>query len=419
MRIRMRTPVALKLLNNNKGMALIMAITSVVLISWIAMEVSYDSLVEYNVNVNSLNRLKAYYAARSGIELSLLRIKTYQMAQAQFGKQMGGASEMLDQIWKFPFAWPVPIPPELNGVDKDQIKETLKESIMDASYSPSIEDEGSKIDLNDLVSPSKALSEAARRRLMQIFEGKLKTDEEFMKKYSGYKFDELINAIADWQTDKRGSVSGNGDKRATYRDYPENFPPNRAFRTIQEVRLVPGMTEDFFELLEPAITIYGMKAINPNQTSKEVLKSMDAGITDEIADAIIKRRDDTNLGGPFKNKEDFWGFVTQKGARLGEKAEETPLVFDKIFNFRIKSVGEYAGVSREITVVVMDLQSVASTLKGYVDKEKQQQNPDPKANNLGPGGAPQNPAANAQNQAQSQSGPLPKGPPRIVYWGER
>lgn len=404
-----RTPVGLRLLNNNRGMALIMAITCVLLISWIAMEVSYDSLVEYNVNVNSLNRLKAYYAARSGVELSLLRIKTYQQAQSQFGKQLGGQTEMLDQIWKMPFAWPVPIPEGVNNVDKDSINTVLKESIFDTSYMVTIEDEGSKIDLGDLVSPSKVLQETTRRRINEIFQGKLKNDEEFQRKYGNYRFEELINAITDWQSKVRSSANGGGDKRSGYSDYPENYPPNRAFRTVQELRMVPGMVEDLYELLEPAITIYGMKAINPNQASKEVLKSLDAEITDEIAGAIIKRRDDPAQGGPFKNKEDFWGFITGKGARLGEKTEETPLVFDKVVNFRIKSLGEYAGVSREITVVVMNLQNIATTVKTYVDKEKQPP----------PGAAPSPTPNNNQNQAQSQSAPLPKGPPRIVYWGER
>lgn len=389
-------------------MALIMAITCVLLISYIAMEVSYDSLVEYNVNVNSLNRLKAYYAARSGVELSLLRIKTFQQASSQFGKQLGGQSEMLDQIWKFPFAWPVPMPPELNAVDKDAIQTSLKESIMDASYVVTIEDEGSKLDLSDLVSPSKALQEATRRRLLDVFQNKLKNDEEFQKKYGSYRFEELVNAISDWQSKQRVGIEG-GDKRQGYGDYPEGFPPNRGFRTVQELRLVAGMNEDFFELLEPIVTVYGMKAINPNQASKEVLKSLDPAITDEIADAIIKRRDNPNEGGPYKSKEDFWGFITGRNVRLGDKTEETPLVFDKVMNFRIKSTGEYAGASREINVVVMDLQGVASTLKGYVDKEKaaQQQL------------TPQQQAQKQQNPAQSQTAALPKGPPRIVYWGER
>ncbi len=398
----MRTPVGLKLLNNQKGMALILAITCVLLISYIAMEVSYDSLVEYNVNVNSLNRLKAYYAARSGVELSLLRIKTFQQASSQFGKQLGGQSEMLDQIWKFPFAWPVPIPDGLSAVDKDSIKSSLKESIMDASYVVTIEDEGSKLDIGDLVSPSKALQESTRRRLLEIFQGKLKSDEEFQRKYGNYRFEELVNAITDWQSNVKTGVNG-GDKRQGYNEYPENYPPNRGFRTIQELRLVPGMSEDFYELLEPSITIYGMKAINPNQASKEVLKSLGSEITDEIADAIIKHRDTPSEGGPFKNKEEFWSFITGKGVRLGEKTEETPLIFDKVMNFRIKSTGEYAGVSREITVIVMDLQGVASTVRAYVDKEKKDAS----------GGKP------AQNQAQSQTPALPKGPPRIVYWSER
>lgn len=401
-------PQGLKILKNRRGMALIMAITCVLMISFIAMEVSYDSLVEYNVNVNSLNRLKAYYAARAGVELSLLRIKTFQQASSQFGKQLGGNTEMLDQIWKFPFAWPVPMPDGLNGVDKDQIKTALKESIMDAAYVVTIEDEGSKLDLSDLASPSKVLQESTRQRLLDIFQNKLKDDEEFQRKYGSYRFDELVGAIADWQTKLRTSSTGGGDKRAGYRDYPENFPPNRAFRTIQELRLVAGMNEDFYELLEPAITIYGMKAINPNQASKEVLKSLDPEINDEIANAIIKRRDNPNEGGPFKNKDDFWGFVTGRGARLRDKAEETPLIFDKVVNFRIKSTGEYAGVSREINVVVMDLQNIATTLKGYVDKEKQQQQQQQP-----------NPSPSPQKPAQSQSPQLPKGAPRIVYWGER
>jgi general secretion pathway protein K len=368
--------------------------------------------VEYNVNVNSLNRLKAYYAARSGVELSLLRIKTFQQASSQFGKQLGGQAEMLDQIWRFPFAWPVPMPDGLSAVDKDSIKSTLKESIMDTSYVATIEDEGSKLDMSDLVSPSKALQESTRRRLLDVFQSKLKNDEDFQRKYGSYRFEELVNAITDWQSKLRTGVAG-GDKRQGYNDYPENYPPNRSFRTIQELRLVPGMTEDLYEILEPSITIYGMKAINPNQASKEVIKSLDPEINDEIANAIIKRRETPSEGGPFKNKEDFWGFITGRGVRLGEKAEETPLVFDKVVNFRIKSTGEYAGMSREITVVVMDLQNVASTVKGYVDKEKAAA-----AGNVGggggdPGGKP------AGNQAQSQTPALPKGPPRIVYWGER
>jgi general secretion pathway protein K len=410
-----RSKSPLHVLKNNRGMALIMAITTVVLITYLAMEISYDSLVEYNVNANALNRLKASYAARAGVEISLLRIKTFQQAQSQFASALGGQAEMLDMIWKFPFAWPVPIPPEMMTPDKEAIKQVLKESYMDASYTVTIDDEGSKVDLSDLVSPSKALAESTKRRVLEIFQNKIKADVEFQKQYGSFRFDDLINAMIDWQSPKRAGAAG-GDKRALYNDYPEGFPPSRAFRTIQEVRLVPGMNEDFFELLEPSITVYGMKAINPNQASKEVLKTLDPEITDTIADEIIKRRDDSNLGGHFKDKKSFWTFVTDKGARISEKAEETPLVFDKVMNFRIRSTGEYAGSTREITVVVMDLQAVANTVKANADADKKAAEA---AQGQQQGVAPQPTPTPGQNQGQGQSAPLPKGAPRIVYWGER
>ncbi|RYZ80154.1 MAG: hypothetical protein EOP06_25860 [Proteobacteria bacterium] len=101
---------------------------------------------------------------------------------------------------------------------------------------------------------------------------------------------------------------------------------------------------------------------------------------------------------------------------MSEKTEETPLVFDKVMNFRIRSTGEYAGMSREIVVVVMDLQGVANTVKGMVEQEKKAANGGQAPNAATP---QQNPTPTSQNPAQSQSAPLPKGPPRIVYWGER
>jgi general secretion pathway protein K len=394
-------------------MALIMAITTVILITYLAMEISYDSLVEYNVNANALNRLKASYAARAGVEISLLRIKTFQQAQSQFGATLGSQAEMLDMIWKFPFAWPVPIPPDMMTPDKEAIKQVVKDSFMDASYTVTIEDEGSKIDLVDLASPSKALAESTKRQILDIFQNKIKADPEFQKQYGSFRFEDLVNAMIDWQSPKR-TAAGGGDKRSLYGDYPEGYPPSRAFRTIQEIRLVPGMNEDFFELLEPNITVYGMKAINPNQASKDVLKTLDPEITDAIADQIIKRRDDSNLGGHFKDKKSFWTFVTEKGARISEKAEETPLIFDKVMNFRIRSTGEYAGSTREITVVVMDLQAVANTVKANADADKKAAAASQPASTA----PPATPTA-AEKQGQGQSAPLPKGAPRIVYWGER
>lgn len=405
---------AKKPVGNQKGVALIVAIAALMLIMYFAMEVSYESNVEYIVNAQGLNRVKAYYAAKSGMQLSLLRIKIYQQAQSQLGAQLGD-SPMLDQIWQFPFAWPLPVPPEMSAVDKDSFAKVVKESSMDSSYIVTIEDEGSKIDLNDLNSPSKYLREATKQQLLNIFEQKKKDDEEFQRKHSNFNFEELVNNIADWQSEKAESLNG-GAKTAKYSDYNRDtqdyYPPNRAFRTMAELHLVAGMEDDFYDLLEPRITIYGMKGINPNLATKEVLKSLDPAMTDEAVAEIIKRRSSEEEGGPFKcdpkepKSPDFWDFVASRGVRVLGNPDQIPMTCEKVMNFKIRSTGEFAGATREIIAIVMDLNRTAKKVKSFVDAEK------PK-----PQGSPTPTPTPSPSPAQKD--PIPKGPPRVVYWGER
>lgn len=403
-----------------KGVALILAITSLMLMVYIATEVSKDSLIEYSVNTQELNRIKTYYAARSGMQVALLRVKLFQ--QASRLSLPPNFAKYLEQIYKFPFAWPLPISSEINAVDKDSMKKTNEESFMDASYTHTIEDEGSKIDLNDLVSPSKTVQKLTKTQLLNVFQQKLEADDEFRNNYQNVRFEELVNHIIDWMSDSNEGAGG-GDKKSAFAALGEGYPPNRGFRTIDEVRLVPGMNEEFFNLLLPQITIYGMKAINPNTAPREVLMSLDAGMTAKAVDAAIKRRDDPDEGGPFQGQGDaclknFKTYINQQdGLRLSDDFDKIPMVCDKIVNFRIKSTGIYgqgkSAMMKNIMAVVIDIGGAAAQIKESVEKEKTQ-------NQTGatpPAAGAQPPQTGAKSSAPKQD-PLPKGPPRIVYWAE-
>ena len=228
----------------------------------------------------------------------------------------------------------------------------------------------------------------------------------------------MINNIADWMSSKNESLNG-GDKHSAYKNRgTDDFPPNRGFRTIQELRLVADMTDEFFQILEPQVTIYGMRGINPNTASKQVIMSIDAGITSEIADEVIKRRDDPQAG-PFKDSNDFFGFLEQSGARLNINKEEFPIVTDSLSSFKIQSIGEYNGSKREINVVTLDLSKVAervNTIQTEADKKTNPSQASPATSKSS--GNNKSKTANAQNSSQ-QNETLPKGPPRIVYWNEK
>ena len=79
---------------NNRGLAILMAVFAMTLMLFIAVEVSYDTSVEYLMAAQQVNRLKAYYAARAGLEISLLRIQIYKKAIAQFGEQLADKKSM-------------------------------------------------------------------------------------------------------------------------------------------------------------------------------------------------------------------------------------------------------------------------------------------------------------------------------------
>ncbi|MFP5519205.1 MAG: general secretion pathway protein GspK [Bdellovibrionia bacterium] len=398
----------MNLLRNNRGIALMIAISALMLILYLVMEITYDSTVEYTVNSQNLNRIKAYYAAKSGMELSLLRIKIYQQARDQFGEQLGANASMLDEIWKFPFAWPLPPMEGMNAVDSDKLEELNKASSMDAAYIVTIEDEGSKIDLNDLASSSKKIAEATRKQLLRIFETKMEQDRDFERRMGNYRPADIIDNITDFVSSSRDSASGRGGKTTAFAELnrlagSEIFPPNRAFRSLAELRFIPGINDEIFALLEPRVTVFGMKGINPNLANKDTLMSLDSGMTEEVVSEIMKRRDDPNLGGPFKNAEDFWAYVNQSGGRMNGNPEEIPLIFDNITNFRIRSTGEFAGASREITAIVMDVDRVAQKVARQLVEEKAE------AEGKKAPEASKNKAANTQT----------KGPPRIVYWDEK
>lgn len=405
---------------SKKGVALLLAMTSLILMVFVASEVSTDSSIEYVVNSQEINRIKAYYSARSSLDLALLRIKVYQ--QASNMNLPPSFKQQLNQIWQFPFAWPLPITADTSLATKDDVEGAVKASIFDGQYTHTIIDEGSRIDVNDLASPSKTLRAITKKQIMTIFESKIQNDEKFRAVYQNFNFGELVNRIADWMSDVNSSENG-GDKKSAFQSLGENYPPNRGFRTLDEMRLVPGMTEEFFNLMAPSITIYGSKAINPNTSSQQVLKSLDPGITEEAITEALARRDDPDKGGPFKGasaedcRSDFKQFIESRGARLSPEFDKIPFQCESVINFKIEAVGMTGSgkgaVQKKITAYVMNTSKAAATVKSYLDKEKEEQRKQDQAAGGGPDVKP------APSPKPSAPEALPKGRPRIVYWSEQ
>jgi general secretion pathway protein K len=402
--------------SKQKGVAIISAVFIITLIVWIASELAYETSVEYSLHARSIQKLQAYYTARSGIELSLLRLMIYKKAKAQFGNQLGPQSAILNKIWSFPLIWPPVLGDNISSVDRVTINQAIEESTIKGSFVATIFDEGSKIDINDLGSPSEKIREITSRRVTQMLQEKMRSDPDFADLNRNTPIENLVAHIRDWiDADQQSSLGG--DERSFYPNSNRLLPPNRAFRSLDELQLVATMTPSIFEFLKNKVTVYGQKAINPNTASAELLKSLDVTITDEVVSEILARRDNIQLGGPFQSVEDFWSFANSRGARVTtEKQAEIPMIFDNVMSFRIQSSAEYKGNNHTIEIVVWDYPQIVNSLAEQVSQEitgvtgGQGNNPGQGVRQTPPGNS-----TSGQSGEQRQDNHLPP----IVYWIEK
>lgn len=404
---------------NQKGAALLITLVAITLLIFLAVEISYDTTVEYQISNSEVQSVKAYYAAKSGIELSLFRLYLYKQAVAQFKAQLGNNANLLDMIWQFPFAWPPSIPGEVSKADKDLINKSLKESIFDAAYVASIESEGAKIDLNDLISKSAPLSKGVKQQLMKLLQDRLDKDDAWAKNNRDMKVEEIINNIIDYMDEDSEGKNGGGESgysELQAQSGVKDLPPNRPLKTLEELHMVAGMTDEIYDILMPHVTVYGVKGINVNLVSKEIIRSIDSQIDDTLADDIIKRRNDVNAGGPFKDEQDFIGFLGNRINPNKFNENKIPLLFESENNFRIKSTGIAGNINRQILAITYDFETIKKRMKALMVDPSQAPSPGPSEPPLSPGAAPSpspQPSGAAADNSSSSS-----GKPEIVYWYE-
>jgi general secretion pathway protein K len=383
------------------------------LIALLATEVSFDATAEYLIANDEVKKVQAYYCAKAGVQVSLLRINIYQQVIQQFGKQLGGGAQMLEMVWRMPFAWPPIIPDEVSRVDKDLIDKTISESLMECQYRTDIYSETSKIDLNDLVSPSKSLSETTKKQLIRLLENRFAAEDDFARENRDLKPEEIVNNIIDWMDSDSEGLNG-ADEKSYYAEMEsDSIPPNQPLKTLDELHMIHGISDGIFDYLSPQVTVYGIKGVQVNYASEDILRSIDPQITEEVAKEIKKRRDDPQLGGIFKDDNDFLGFLNGKGVDTNRFNEtKIPLIFDAEYNFRIRAIG-LAGSSsrpttREIIAIAYDFDKVKQRLGEIIAKDKAEQNP----------GASPTPTPVPGASPTPSPAPGQRSSPSIVYWQE-
>jgi general secretion pathway protein K len=100
----------------------------------------------------------------------------------------------------------------------------------------------------------------------------------------------VVDKILDWR-DPNSAKRTNGPKQKDYRALGYSYRPrNGPFQSVDELKLVMGMTPALFSLVEPALTVYsGRPLFDPQVAPREALLALPA-MNPEKATALISAR---------------------------------------------------------------------------------------------------------------------------------
>lgn len=145
-----------------------------------------------------------------------------------------------------------------------------------------IDDLSGRINLNNLVSPTGAVDQVTRERLMRLLMVLGITDVH-------------VDALVDWVDPDEEPLSAYGAEDGQYlMKNPPYRAGNQPFASVTELRLIEGMTEETYRLLRPHVAALPVSGtgINVNMASTAVIRSLHQQITDQQAEAVVKRREE-------------------------------------------------------------------------------------------------------------------------------
>ncbi len=272
-----------------RGVALLMVLAYVAIMSAVVVVSFMNSQVSFSISANVRDELKAYYKARSALNLGRLMLAyQYELEQDEFfGPRMRKSNFQMYQIIDLlmdPFksgAVVVDVPGESVLASYD-LQGSGATGLGDESgdYTVRVFPEEGRININRFAS---GLDQVALFDLCMLLAPQEYDDLFNPNDRSRARLErtEVIGAIIDWVDPDRERtrisnacvVEGSGgDEDSRYGGGPRRYrSKNAKFTTIDELFLVDGIGDDFMELFRETLTVYPIDRINVNLANARVL----------------------------------------------------------------------------------------------------------------------------------------------------
>lgn len=284
-------------------MALILVLSSIAVLTAVAVDFAYNTQVDTRLAANARDELRAYYLARSATNLSRLLLSFQHQLDAQsrgLSQQMGGLAGAIPgmgalagmtniRLWD---ALPIessaisafveatagsgedvqaPLAP-LSPQPGEAIPATglARFGSFEGGFTAHIEDEEAKVNLNKLDNPGARGSIAGQQLLLLMGDPRwnfLFEEENFHRER--LTREEQLVRIKDWidQDEVETTLNpanpielftpGFGDEKGPYTRYTQRYEPkNGLFDSLEEIYQVAGISDRFMAAFEDRLTVF-------------------------------------------------------------------------------------------------------------------------------------------------------------------
>lgn len=442
-----------KILGNDRGVAIMMIMTAIVLLMAIYGEFTFESKISRIRATNILDRSQAKLLAESGVQLAMARLRLYKEA---YNKVQGNANaknmvsgQLLNQLWEVPFIFPIPIGASANRGFKDTVEKFQKETLLDGEMKVSIQNISNRMNLNllrldmtkynpdindgnqqdqtsllnmsaDAIMTDVSIDQSLFFILKRLVDQKKDKDEAFADRNGNIKYQEMFTNlkyyISDFNSMNRDPMVGEAE--ADFQQIPLT-PKYGPLSSSSELYTIPGWNDELIELIQNEFSVYPSTQIDFNKITSNMLKILIPNMMDTDIKEFFLWRDDPETPRYLNSLEDFKKYITQQERLMSETDFDNrmKLFQDKGISFgsnpnlfKIVSEGSYnrANYTMVAYVVLPKPGSTTPTNNNPNNNNPNSpNNPNNPANN-----APQDPNNPASNSANNQNAQLQD--PRII-----
>ena len=364
---------------NKRGVALIMVLGVIAILTTIVIDFQYNSRVNMHLAGNAKDELKAFMMAKSAFNFSRLILHF----QGQVDSTMK-SMPMLSNLGLKLNLW------EMIPIDSDLIKSLTggfgeAGQIMDIGlsgtkgfghftgrFSAEIVDENRKIGLIYL-DETGVDQQTVLNQLMSLIQP-VSYNYMFENADADGQFSdrvETIGSILDWMDmDEQIAYldqnlrfkAGTGSEDSRYNMLDDAYKSkNACIDTLEELHLIKGIGDDFMDTFGESLTAYPVKKINIRNADPIALKALirafardqyDPVIQNEAQmDLLIAKLMEYRMLSPFNKPEEFISFLQAEGIDFNPHEMKKHIGVDSNI-YRITAQGESGDIIKRLTVVL-------------------------------------------------------------------